>query len=352
MGAEEAGARVEMDGNDGNRGERSAAGTDEEIAAARRLVHELPSGAADRQVLFRVYVAGEEGESVRTALRLDAAAYDRINSRALQRYKEILRAGSPAGKAGKGTWVTGSYDPLDLETALRRGLTGLAAREAAGEVVERQGLLARLGAPAATVALIVLTVAALAAAGLLELRAHRLRKALDTARITAPPRPLEPAEELATQLEEARRARDDERLRAAERLDKERIHRDQLVQDLERLRKPQTNTPILHLEHDPAPPARATPRRHITQPAASGWMVLSLDLEGVSAAPSYQVTLLTAAGSILWTGAGLTANPWRSLVMTFPSTLLRPGDYRFQVDAVPLKGAPAAAARYSFRVER
>ena len=337
---------------DGNRVEKttsagagSAAVTEAEIAAARRLIHELPSGAADRQVLFRSYVAGEEAESLRAALGLDAAAYDRIHSRALQRYKEILRA-------GRGGSPPAPSDPLDLETGLRRSLTGLAAREAAGEVVERQGLLARLGSPAATVALIVLTVVAMAAAGLLELRAHRLRKALDTARITSPPRTLEPAEVLATQLQEARRARDDDRLRAAERLDKERIHRDQLVQELERLRRPQTNTPILHLEHDPAPPARATPRRHITQPAASGWMVLSLDLEGVSAAPSYGVTLLNAAGSTLWTGAGLTANPWRSLVITFPSILLKPGDYRFQVDAAPLKGAPTAAARYSFRVER
>lgn len=313
---------------------------DAEIAAARRLIHELPAGAADRQVLFRFYVAGEEAESLRAALALDAAAYERIYSRALQRYKEILRAGR------------GGSDPLDLAVVLRRGLTGLAAREAAGEVVERQGLFARLGSPAAIVALIVLTLAALVAAGLLELRAHRLRVALDTARITSPPRTLEPAEVLTTQLQEARRARDEERLRATERLDKERLHRDQLVQELERLRRPQTNTPILHLEHDPSPPLRGAPRRHITPPAASGWMVLSLDLEGVPAAPSYGVTLLTAAGSTVWTGAGLTANPWRSLVITFPSVLLKPGDYRIQVDAVPLKGAPTAVARYSFRVER
>jgi len=315
-------------------------GMDEEIAAARRLIHELPSGAADRQVLFRFYVAGEEAESLRAALHLDAAAYDRIHARALQRYKEILRT------------AKGTQEKDGIADGLRRGLTGLAAREAAGEVVERRGLLARLGSPAGAVALIVLALAALLAAGLLELRAHRLRLALDALHATSPARTLEPAEVLQAQLQEARRALDEERLRAAERIAKERRQRDDLHDELERMRRPQTNTPILHLEHDPPPPARATPRRRITQPALPGWMVLSLDLEGVPAAPSYGVTLLTPGGSTLWTSAGLIANPWRSLVITFPSTLLKPGDYRLQVDAVPLKGAPAAAARYSFRVER
>ncbi|HEX3531451.1 MAG TPA: hypothetical protein VH988_30700, partial [Thermoanaerobaculia bacterium] len=230
--------------------------------------------------------------------------------------------------------------------------TGLAAREAAGEVVERQGLLARLSSPAGTVTLIALVLAVLAAAGLLELRAHRLRLALDAMHASSPARSLEPAEVLQAQLQEARRALDEERLRAAERLGKEKRQRDDLHDELERMRRPQTNTPILHLEHDPPPPARAAPRHRILQPALPGWMVISLDLEGVPAAPSYGVTLLTAGGSTLWTSAGLTANPWRSLVITFPSTLLKPGDYRLRVDAVPLKGAPAAAARYSFRVER
>ncbi|HEY2739035.1 MAG TPA: hypothetical protein VGK45_11570, partial [Thermoanaerobaculia bacterium] len=312
----------------GAQGDRGGAAADEEIAAARRLIHELPSGAADRPVLFRFYVAGEEAESLRAALHLDAAAYDRIHARALQRYKEILRT------------AKGTQEKDEITDVLRRGLTGLAAREAAGEVVERRGLLARLGSPAGAEALIVLGLVALLAAGLLELRAHRLRLALDAMHATSPARSLEPAEVLQAQLQEARRALDEERLRAAERIAKERRQRDDLHDELERMRRPQTNTPILHLEHDP-PSARTTPRHHITQPAVPGWMVLSLDLEGVPTAPSYGVTLLTPGGSTLWTSAGLIANPWRSLVITFPSTLLKPGDYRLQVDATPLKGAPA-----------
>jgi hypothetical protein len=214
-----------------------------------------------------------------------------------------------------------------------------------------EGLLARLGSPRATTALIVLLLAALATAGLLELRAHRLRKALDDARITSPPPVLVPAAVLAAQLRETRQALDGERLRSAERLEKERRQRGQLAEELERSRRPQINTPLLPLEHDPPPPARTAPRR-ISLPQNPGWMVLSLDLEGVTAAPSYTATLLAPGGARLWNGAGLTPNPWRSLVISLPSTLLKPGDYQIQVDAVPLKGAPVPAGRYSFRVVR
>lgn len=317
---------------DGNNAE-GAAGA--EIAAARRLVHELAHGAVDRQVLFRFYVAGEDTEKLRADLGLDAAQVGRIHARALQRFKEILRS-DPAS-------------PIDLAAGLRRGLTGLAAREAAGEVVVRQGLLTRLGSPAATVALIVLLLAALATAGLLELRAHRLRKALDSARITAPPPALVPAAVLAAQLRETRRVLDGERLRSAERLEKERRQREQLVEELERERRPQINTPLLPLEHDPSPPAR--PHR-LSLPPNHVWMVLSLDLEGIAAAPSYTATLQAPGGIRLWNSAGLTPSPWRSLAISLPSTLLKPGDYQIQVDAVPLKGAPVPAGRYSFRVVR
>jgi hypothetical protein len=266
----------------------------------------------------------------------------------LQRYKEILRTAHDA-PAHDAPADAGSAD--SLAASLRRGLTGLAAREAAGEVAVRPGLVARLGSPAATVALIVLLLAALAAAGLLELRAYRLRKALDNARLTSPPLTLAPAAVLAAQLRETRQTLDQERLRSAERLEKERRQRDQLTEELKRTRRPQINTPLLPLEHDPSPPARNAPHR-IPLPQNPGWMVLSLDLEGVTASPAYSATLLAPGGIRLWSGAGLTPNPWRSLAVSLPSTLLKPGDYQLQVDALPLKGAPVPAGRYSFRVVR
>ena len=301
----------------------------EELAAARRLVHELPAGAADRRVLFRLYVAGDDAERIRTDLGLDAERFDRILSRALQRFKELR------------------HDSLDPAAGLRHGLIRLAAREAAGEAAAvREGLLARFQSPVAIVALIVLLLAALATAGLLELRAYRLRKALDEARITSPPRPVEPSAALEAQLREARRALDDEKVRAAERIDKERRQRDQLAANLERLNRPQINTPLLPLERN-----RPLP---ISLPRSPGWIVLSLDLEGAAAssASSYSASLLTSGGARLWSGAGLVPNRWRALVISFPSTLLKPGDFQIRVEAVPLKGTPAPVGRYSFRVER
>jgi hypothetical protein len=307
------------------------AAAEEELAAARRLVHELPAGAADRRVLFRLYVAGEDAERIRTDLGLDAERYDRILARAQQRFKE-LRPHNP-------------ITPLDPAAGLRPGLIRLAAREAAGEAAAvREGLLARFQSPGAIVALIILLLAAVAAAGLLELRAYRLRKALDEARITSPPRPVEPSAALEAQLREARRALDDEKVRAAERIEKERRQRDQLAANLERLNRPQINTPLLPLERN-----RSLP---IALPRSPGWMVLSLDLEGAAAASSYSASLLAPGGARLWNSAGLVPNRWRALVISFPSTLLKPGDFQIRVEAIPLKGAPVPAGRYSFRVER
>jgi hypothetical protein len=328
---------------DENGEERAAAGpgaAEEEVAAARRLIHELPAGEVERQILFRLYVAGEDEERIRTGLGLDAAHYDRILSRTRQRFKEILRAPDPS-------------DTADLSTEMRRGLTGLAAREAAGLAVVREGLLAWLRSPAATVAMLVLLLAALASTGFLELRAHRLRKALDGARLTSPPRPVDPAQVLEVELRQAREQRDQEKLSAAERIEKERRQRAELTAQLERERRPQVNTPLLPLEPERSRPGAPRQAVHpITLPRNPGWIVLSLELEGAAAAPVYQATLAAPGGASLWSGGGLTPNPWRSLVISLPSTLLKPGDYQVRIDAVPLQGPPVPAGRYSFRVLR
>lgn len=305
----------------------AAAAAEEETAAARRLVHELTAGGVDRQVLFRLYVAGEDAERIRSELGLDADHFDRILSRAKQRFKEILHRDHP-----------------ELEAGLRRGLTLVAAREAAGEIVVREGLRAWLSSPVATRVLIGVLLAAVATAGLLEVRTHRLRRALDSARIASPPRQTAPAAVLETQLLAARRALDDERLRAADRLDKEHRQRDQLVAELERARRPQINTPLLPLERER--------RGELTLPASPVWVVLSLDLGGAASAPTYGATLVSVRGTRLWTSTGLTPNRFGALVISLPSTLLRPGDLQIQVEALPSKGPPVPAARYTFRVTR
>jgi len=304
-----------------------AAAVEEETAAARRLVHELTAGGVDRQVLFRLYVAGEDAERIRADLGLDAEHYERVLSRAKQRFKEILHR-----------------EHGDLDAGLRRGLTLVAAREAAGEIVVREGLRAWLRSPAATRVLIGVLLAAVATAGLLEIRTHRLRRALDSARIASPPRQTAPTAVLEAQLLAARRALDDERVRAAERLDKEHRQRDQLVAELARARRPEINTPLVPLEAD-------RPGR-LTLPASPAWVVLSLDLGGAASAPAYGATLLSPRGARLWTSTGLLPNRFGALVISLPSTLFKPGDFQIRVEALPLKGEPVPAGRYPFRVAR
>src|SRR5918996_490067 len=95
------------------------AAVEEETAAAQRLVHELAANDTDRKVLFRFYVAGEDEARIRADLDLSEAQYDRIQTRAQQRFKEMLRTAHTAGEE-KGT---GEHSHLDVEAALRRGLT-------------------------------------------------------------------------------------------------------------------------------------------------------------------------------------------------------------------------------------
>jgi hypothetical protein len=197
--------------------------------------------------------------------------------------------------------------------------------------------------------LLALLLVALAVAGLLELRAHRLRVALDAARIS-PPRPVEPAELLAARLQQARRALDDEKLAAAERVERERRRFLDVQEQLDRERKPQINTPLLSLSPQSAG-ARGAEAQHLALPRTPGWVVLSLDLEG-KPAPAYRASLLGPHGARLWSGAGLVRNRWDALVISVPSTLLKPGEHQVRVEAIPLSGAPVPVARFAFRVER
>jgi hypothetical protein len=320
------------------------AAAEEETAAAQRLIHELAANEIDRKVLFRFYVAGEDEARIRAELDLREAQYDRIQTRAQQRFKEMLRTAHTAGEE-KGT---GEHDHLDVEAALRRGLTQLAARQASGEVTVRKGLVGHLRSPAAIFGLLAVLFAAIAAASLLELRAHRLRVALDRTRITSPPRPIAPSAALEAQLRQTREALDQERLRGAERLDKERRQRASLTADLEKLRRPQINNPLV-------PVMRGEPSERsilALPPNPSSWIVLSLDLEGAAKAPTYRATLARPKGGELWSSSGLTANRWGSLVISLPAALLKPGSYQIRVEAVPLKGTPQAVGKFGFQVSR
>src|SRR5918996_4695757 len=128
------------------------AAVEEETAAAQRLIHELAANDTDRKVLFRFYVAGEDEARICSDLDLNQAQYDRIQTRVQQRFKEMLRSAHTAGEE----MGTGAHSHLDVEAALRRGLTRLAARQAAGEIAVRKGLLGHLRSPAAILGLLAL----------------------------------------------------------------------------------------------------------------------------------------------------------------------------------------------------
>ena len=67
----------------------SAALLDEEAETVRRLIRELPT-PRDRQLLLRYYVGDEDRESLCADLGLERAHFNRVLSRARQRFKETL----------------------------------------------------------------------------------------------------------------------------------------------------------------------------------------------------------------------------------------------------------------------
>jgi RNA polymerase sigma-70 factor (ECF subfamily) len=70
-------------------GQLSSVLLEEEAAAVRRLIGELPTDR-DRQLLLRFYVAEEEKESICADLGLDNLHFNRVLFRARQRFKELL----------------------------------------------------------------------------------------------------------------------------------------------------------------------------------------------------------------------------------------------------------------------
>ncbi len=71
----------------------SAVLRDEEAAAVRRLIGELPTDR-DRQILLRFYIAEGDKESICADLGLDSLHFNRVLFRARQRFKELLARSS------------------------------------------------------------------------------------------------------------------------------------------------------------------------------------------------------------------------------------------------------------------
>jgi hypothetical protein len=144
----------------------------------------------------------------------------------------------------------------------------------------------------------------------------------------------------------ARAALDAERRRLAAELAAAGDTRAGLERQLAAAYRPQTNTPILALSAERGG-AEAEPTHKVHLPKSPGWIVLSLDLDHPEL-PRYRVVLQQRGGAEVWRSGGLQPNENDSLVLTVPSTLLKPGDYALRVEG---EGGQAVA-RFGFRAMR
>jgi hypothetical protein len=239
---------------------------------------------------------------------------------------------------------------------MRDGIARVAAEEVAKASAVRQlgvmAALARLaGSRRAGLLLSVLLVAALLPAGVLWRRAANLdrnleetRIALREARRTAPP----PG--LARELADSHRALAEERERSSRERESERRERQRLAAELAAARQPQTNTTIVPLSPERSGPGDGEPATRITLAPSPEWIVLSLEPGGLDEG-AYRATLLRE-GARIWQGAGLEPDPAGSLVVSFHSSLLAPGDYTLELETAPRSGKPTPVASFRFRVRQ
>jgi hypothetical protein len=234
---------------------------------------------------------------------------------------------------------------LELAESLQRGLRHFAVREAEQRVeLARAGVLAALvrfsrSRQAGWLAALGLLCAVLLPGGLLLRRVGELDRELGQARAER-----DSAAPAQRELQTARAQLARER-QAAER---ERRQRETLDAERARLSQPQVNTPILTLS--PQRTLKAAPAAEITQPRESGWILLSLDLEGPAGA-RYRATLLGPDGASRWQGSGLEGDAQGSLALLLPSSLLAPGDSVLRIDSLSPGAAPAPTARFVLRVK-
>jgi hypothetical protein len=237
-------------------------------------------------------------------------------------------------------------DRLGTAESMERGFKRAAGQDAARVAATRQiavlAWLSRLGRSRqmAALAMAVLVVAVLP--GLLGLREVRERErelaeartALEQERERAARAAAEAAAGSKTGAEAARlRAELEASLRER---DRERQARATADEQLENARKPQTNMPIFFLG-----PERGgeEPTHQLELHKTSGWIVFALEVDQPYR-PSYSAVLRDPQGREVWRDEGLQRKEGDTLNLSLPATLLRPGDYTFEVDG----------RRFAFRV--
>ncbi|HXU30697.1 MAG TPA: zf-HC2 domain-containing protein [Thermoanaerobaculia bacterium] len=130
-------------------------------------------------------------------------------------------------------------------------------------------------------------------------------------------------------------------------LDRERQKRTAVAEQLEQARRPQGNVPFLFLNAERGGASRE-PTFRLRMPKQGGWIVLALEIDPPYVA-SYGAILRDARGRELWRGADLRATEIEPLSLSFPATLLAPGDYTIEVSR-PAAGRSTPAGRFTFRI--
>jgi hypothetical protein len=209
----------------------------------------------------------------------------------------------------------------------------IAARAAATRQLAVLAWLSRLGRSRqlAALAMAVLVIAVLP--GLLGLREVRERERELAATRTALEQERERTAGEASEAE--RRLRQELEAKQSE-LERERQARAAADKQLEEARKPQTNVPIFVLDQERG---AGEPTHQLRLPKSPGWIVFALQVDE-PLRPSYRAVLRDPQGREVWRDEGLKLDDNDSLSVGLPSTLLAPGDFRFEVDG----------GRFTFRV--
>jgi len=79
-------------------------------------------------------------------------------------------------------------------------------------------------------------------------------------------------------------------------------------------------------------------------------VVLAVEIDPDPGVAGYRVAVDTVDGRRLFRQDGLRPNAFDALMLTFPSSLFAPGDYRLLVEGVDAEGATAETGGYPFRV--
>jgi hypothetical protein len=83
------------------------------------------------------------------------------------------------------------------------------------------------------------------------------------------------------------------------------------------------------------------PANKISIPQAPRWVVLILELD-LSEFRSYRATLQDHEGNAIWQKDNVVPNSLGAIGLSFPSTLLRPGDYVLSLEGIARKTIPSA----------